>query len=209
MALAIVKGRPALGRTLDPLQPPRRPAGTSFSCTARSTAAAHAPSAGAGTGAGQHHAQARTSCWAAPPAPGHAPTPDHRQIHDRRRRALRGAGHGHRQQLARLLRPLGARPAPPPAAAPGRRRPPRTRHQRTAVPALASTTPRHAPAASRPPTAPGPREHLITAGSPIAAGARSATSAATGRRLGPSRSFNCTSCRSGKRKRPALSCSGA
>ncbi len=61
----------------------------------------------------------------------------------------------------------------------------------------ASTTPRRAPAAGRPPPAPGQRQHLITARSPIAAGARSAamataitncwppcsTSTAPGRRL--------------------------
>ncbi|WP_436145250.1 hypothetical protein [Duganella sp. LjRoot269] len=48
------------------------------------------------------------------------------------------------------------------------------RRRRAAVPALTSTTPRRAPAAGRPPPAPRPRQHLVTARSAIATGARSA-----------------------------------
>jgi hypothetical protein len=151
------------------------PGRASIRCSTKSTAAAaRTLPARRGNVAGQHIAQAHTSCWPAASGAGRAPTPDHRQIPDRRRRAQRGGGQRHHQRLAHLLRQLGAWPAPPSAAAPGRRRPPRSRHRRAAVPALASTTPRHPPAAGRPPSAPGARRHLITARSPIAAGARSA-----------------------------------
>ncbi len=134
----------------------------------------YAPPARRGNVAGQHLAQARTSCWPAAAGAGRAPAPDRRRIPDRRRRAQRGGGHGHHQLLAHLLRQLGARPVPRSSSPPGRRPPPCMRRRRAAATSLANTSPRHAPAAGRPPPAPDARRHLIAAGSPIAAGARSA-----------------------------------